>query len=81
MQARGQDFVVIDKNSRCLPECKQPLKLGNPGLVLAPTAIETVRSFGILGQLCLPSAGKTGIDAVFAAYLTKWFAGLKLGYY
>jgi len=55
--------------------------LGDPGLVLAPVAIEEVRSFGILGQLVLPPAGKAGMDAVLAGDLSKRFAGLKLGYY
>lgn len=47
---------------------KQPLKLGNPGLVLAPVAIEAVRSFVILGQFISLPAGKTGLDAVLAGF-------------
>jgi len=60
---------------------KQPLKLGNPGLVLAPVAIAAECSFGILGQFISPPAGKTGMDAVLAGDLSKGFSGLKLGYY
>jgi len=37
---------------------QQPLKLINPGLVLAPIAIAAERSFGILGQLISPPAGE-----------------------
>ena len=59
----------------------QPLKLGDPGFVHAPVAIESVRSFGFLGQLVSAPAEKTGMDAVFAGDPIPGFAGLKLGYY
>jgi len=55
--------------------------LGDPGLVLAPVAIEEVRSFGILGQLVSPPAGKTGMDTVLGGDLSSRFAGLKFGYH
>jgi len=35
--------------------------------------------FGIFGQLCLPSARKTRMDAIFAGDLSKWLACLKFG--
>ena len=50
-------------------------------LVLAPVAIAAERSFVILGQFILLSAGKTGMDALLAGDLSQRFAGLKLGYY
>jgi hypothetical protein len=49
--------------------------------MLTPVAIEEVRSFGILGQLVSPPAGKTGMDTVLGGDLSSRFAGLKFGYY
>lgn len=38
-----------------MSQAQQPLKLGDPGLVLVPVAIEAVRSVVILGQSISPS--------------------------
>jgi len=43
---------------------KQPLKLGDPGLVFAPVAIAAERSLGILSQFISPPEGKTSVASL-----------------